>query len=219
MVTVYPENGEWNVKGTFSLGYIGLFRDTQIKIKESAADIRLWTVFQELPADALRSEEQLAAALTSYINERETTISRYIKRINDNFLLNLYEDMEASGYPFWEEAPALVIPDKMPDVSGEEGYLAVYTDAVTDEMYRLRLAFTALPNDTDAEKPDIEAALRALLPMLNWDKLISGIEPEHLVIGEQRISFQCSDSFGAAIACGAYDVLDAHFDFTDWHNF
>ena len=52
MVKVYVENGEFVVKGTFDFGYLGLYKDDQLGINCSCAEIRdEWDSIYELTKD------------------------------------------------------------------------------------------------------------------------------------------------------------------------
>ena len=83
----------------------------------------------------------------------------------------------------------------------------------------LETEFENQPNDGSIKKTDVEAALRKSFPMFNMDAFLSSIEPENVCLSDGYISFQCSDTLGDIILCGAYDQLDENLTFTDWHNF
>lgn len=86
-------------------------------------------------------------------------------------------------------------------------------------MSVLEEAFNSSPNDGSIEKPDAEAALRKMYPMFRFDAFLASLKPDCMSFSDRRISFQCTDGFGAAVACGAYDELDNALVFNDWHNF
>ena len=76
------------------------------------------------------------------------------------------------------------------------------------------------PNDGTVKKDSFEEYLRKYRPMFNLDNFIGGIEPEHVCLQQDSISFQCSDKFNWALICGAYDVIDLDdLSFSDWHNY
>ena len=43
----FLEDGELKVKGSINLGYIGLFKDSQIEIEDSLEDIRDWDIIED----------------------------------------------------------------------------------------------------------------------------------------------------------------------------
>ena len=150
----------------------------------------------------------------SNINKKTSNImqTKYFANINDTFLLEVFLDMAASGMEFWK-IPELYIEDKNPYEDIESVYSATH-----DGLTKLS-AYLDAPNDGSVDKGDIEAELRALFPMFNFDEFIAGVVPESIELTEDGLCFQCSDKFGKAILCGAYDELDEELCFTDWHNF
>ena len=54
---LYIDDGEIKIQGTINLGYIGLFRDSQIEIDDSLEDIREWDIVEDnLDADCSDDE-------------------------------------------------------------------------------------------------------------------------------------------------------------------
>lgn len=123
-----------------------------------------------------------------------------------------FEDWEACGYPFWEIS-GLTRSEFLPPDPDENVYNPYW-----DEMNALESAYQDAPNDGTQEKADVEAVLRKNFPALDWDALLTSIEPEYLSLEDGNIAFQCSDGFGAELLCGAYDVLDESLTFQEWHN-
>ncbi|MBR5371710.1 MAG: hypothetical protein IK130_05800 [Oscillospiraceae bacterium] len=213
MVKVSIADGEFVVRGTFDFGYMGLYHDDEISIMEDVSGIRDWeTVSEALDIDSC-TDEEIADFLTNYINGLEAKIQKNIKLLNDNFLILIFDDMYQCGNEFWE-TEGLYLPEFMPDDPE-----TVYDDAATDEIDNLMRIFSSTPNDGTVQKPDAEAMLRKLFPMFAFDAFISGLKAESIGLMDNYISFQCTDSFGGVVACGAYDDLDSNLNFTDWHNF
>jgi hypothetical protein len=212
MVQVKLEQDDFHVYGTFDFGYMGLYHDDDISIMEDVTGIREWeTVSEALDIDTC-TDEEIADFLTNYINGLEAKIQKNIKLLNDNFLIMIFDDMYQCGNEFWE-TEGLYLPEFMPD-DPETVY-----DAASDEIDNLMRIFSSTPNDGTVEKPDAEAILRELFPMFAFDAFISGLKADSIGLMDRYISFQCTDSFGGAIACGAYDNLDSNLNFTDWHNY
>ncbi len=213
MVKVYAQDGEFEVEGTFNFGYIGVFKDDMIEI-DDPDEIKDWDITSDVPGFEDFSDDQIAEFLTKYINDLETRVQNDIKRINDMFLMNMYDDMEGCGAEFWE-IPELTVASAMPSDPEE----AVYSDERMSELGSVSSALLQSQRDRSVKAPDFEAEFRRIYPMFNLDNLIAGIEPEHMHISDCHTSFQCSDKFGPALLCAAYDSLDEHLQFTDWHNF
>lgn len=214
MVKVYVENGEFVVKGTFDFGYLGLYKDDQLGINCSCAEIRdEWDSIYELTKDNDLTDEEIAMYLTMRFNEAEEKIQKHIHLINCDFLYHIYSDMDGCGREFWEyeelrvpgfnyDDPDFYFYDISFDCEGYSGY------GVGD------------PNDGSVEKDDFEDSLRKKGWMFNLDAFIKSIVPESCVLGDDEISFQCSDKFQWALICAAYDRINLKdFSFTDWHNF
>ena len=212
MVQVTVENGKFAVHGSFDFGYMGLYHDVEIYIHRTPDEVRGWDTAGAALDTASCTDDDLAAFLTAQLNAWEEKVQRNIKRLNDNFLVRIFEDMEACAYPFWE-TPAFCIPALLPE-DPESLY-----DGHEDEMAVLEDAFNSPPNDGSVEKPDAEAALRKMYPMFNFDAFLASLKPDCMSVKDGRITFQCTDSFRGAVACAAYDELDSDLVFNDWHNF
>ena len=213
MVKVFADGGSFRVEGKFDFGYIGLYQDEQIEIQEDYGEIKSWDFVSEALDTETCTDDELADFLTEYINGLEQKIQKNIKQVNDNFLLKVFEDMEACGAEFWD-IPELTIADALPENPSETVYQPNH-----DRLLPVYLEYRDSANDGSIEKTDVEALLRELYPMFNFDAFLAGIVPENICFFDTDISFQCSDKFDQAILCGAYDNLDEALRFTDWHNF
>lgn len=213
MVKVYADNGYFRVEGTFDFGYIGMYKDEKIKIRQNIEEAKAWKIIAEQSNVKSCTDDEIAACLTKYINELEAKIQKNIKQVNDNFLLRVFEDMEACGAEFWE-CEELTVSEKMPNNPEEDIYQPNY-----DTMRELIKEYENSANDGSVDKTDVEAVLRKIFPMFDFDNFISGIVPGVIGLLDTNITFQCSDKFDNAILCAAYDMLDSELRFTDWHNF
>lgn len=213
MLEIKVMNGELKINGTFDLGYMGTYKDNQISVYCNLQKIREWDIITSKLDAANCSDDEIANYLTEYFNEFEKLIHQNKKQVNDNFLLKVILDMEACGNPFWE-IEEITVKDALPPQPDEDVY-----EPNWDATAELSDEYEGSPNDGTVKKTDVEATLKSLFPMLNWDKLIASIVPEYLGLQDGGISFQCSDGFGEQLLCGAYDELDEQLTFTDWHNF
>ncbi len=103
MVKVYVEDGKFKVKGTFDLGYIGLYKDDMISVDSDCANIRdEWDSIYEMSQNGELTDEDIAAELTKRFNEAEEKIQKNIRMINNEFLYRIYDDMDGCGREFWE---------------------------------------------------------------------------------------------------------------------
>lgn len=208
MVRVIAENGKFRVEGTFELGYMGVYKDGQIKLKSNCEEVRDWECIRFFPDAETCSSEKLAEYLTGYVNGLEKKLRHNIKKLNDGLLWNMFFDMEGGGIEFWE-CPELTVPELMPEAPDWENVYSPASDKMQEYMNK----------DKADRDPDIEAFLREILPMFNWDNLIKSIVPEYLHIKDTYLSFQCSDGFGGIVLCGAYNEFKVNSEWSDWHNF
>ena len=213
MIKVFADNGLFRIEGEFDFGYIGTYKNEQIEIQEDSDEIRSWEFVSEALNTETCTDDELADFLTEYINGVEKKIQKNIKQVNDNFLLKVFEDMEACGSEFWD-TEELTIPDAMTENPEDTVYQPNH-----DTLLKLSLEYRDSANDGSLVKTDVESKLRKLYPMFNFDAFIKSIVPENICFFDTDISKQCSDGFDNAILCGAYDNLDAELRFTDWHNF
>ena len=102
MVKVIAENGEFKVEGTFDMGYIGLFKDSQMEIMTTYAEPREWQCVTEALDTESCTDEDIAACLTEHINELEKRVQANIKHINDEFLYRIYDMMTGCSNEFWD---------------------------------------------------------------------------------------------------------------------
>lgn len=211
MVDIQIRGETVEISGSFDMGYMGRYEAGLIHIYDEPDSLRHWGfVTSRLGPDC--TDEALSACLTEYFNAFEEKIHRNRKQVNDCFLIQTFEDMEACAYPYWE-IDGLTREEYLPADPNEDIYAPHW-----DEMSSLETAYHDTPNDGSLDKPDVEAILRRNFPSLNWDALLKSIQPEHLSLKNGEIAFQCSDGFGEALLCGAYDILDEDLTFTEWHN-
>ena len=217
MVNVYVENGEFKVKGTFDFGYMGFYADDKIEILETTEDIRdeWYDELSEVMDIDTCTDVQIAEFLTKRMNDAEAKILAHIGEINDDFLLHVFDDMEACGREFWEREELTV-----PGFDYEDPDFDFYETpqkAVDDDFVHFGCG---KPNNGTVKKDSFEQYLRKYKPMFNLDNFINGIIPEHVCLHQNYITFQCSDKFNFALICGAYDEIDLNdLSFTDWHNY
>ncbi|MDO5559634.1 MAG: hypothetical protein Q4F95_08565 [Oscillospiraceae bacterium] len=213
MITIKVEDHAFVIKGTFDFGYIGTYTNEQIEILDNLNDVRTWDLVTSGLDAQSASDDQIAELLEKHYNKLEHKINENIISVNNNFLLNIISDMVACGSEFWD-CDEITIKEFMPSDPQTQVYQPKW--GIIEDLEE---EYTDMPNDTDVQKTDVESVLREHFPMINWDKLIEGIVPEVITLGDGNISFQCSDNLGEIILCSAYDDLDEHLVFTDWHNF
>jgi hypothetical protein len=217
MVKVFVEDGAFKVKGTFDFGYIGFYKDDLLEILEDCSDIRdeWYDELSEVMDIDTCTDEEIAEFLTKQFNAAEKKIQAHIGEINDTFLLHIYDDMKACGREFWE-CEALTVPGfdyEDPDFD----FYKIPQQALDDDFVHFG---RGEPNNGTVKKDSFEQYLRKYRPMFNLDNFLNGIEPEHVCLHQDSISFQCSDKFNFALICGAYDDIDLNdLRFTDWHNY
>ena len=216
MVKVYVEDGVFKVKGTFDLGYIGLYKDDMISVDSDCENIRdEWDSIYEMSQNGECTDEDIAAELTKRFNEAEAKIQKNIRMINNEFLYRIYDDMDGCGREFWEREELTV-----PGFDYEDPDFDFYEtpqQAVDDDFVHFG---RGKPNNGTVKKDSFEQYLRKYKTMFNLDNFINGIIPEHVCLHQNYITFQCSDKFNFALICGAYDEIDLNdLSFTDWHNY
>ena len=211
---IYLEDGEIKALGTVNLGYIGLFKDSQIEIEDTLEDIREWDIVEEhLGSDC--SDDELIDFLNHYFKRFIEKIENNLDNINGTFLLQVFTDMDNC------ELNYMVIDglfDEQKLLYGNEEDIAEIYNPVRQGLNSLS-PYLETPNDGTIPKGHIESVLRSFYPTFDFDFFLDNIEPEYIELGDGEIAFQCSDNFDCAILCGAYAVLDEELAFSDWHNF
>lgn len=214
MIKIYLEDDELKVSGSIDLGYIGVFRDSEIEILDSPKEIREWDIVEEnLDPDC--TDEELIDFLNKYFNGFAENISKNIENINGTFLLYVFTDMDSC------ESDFMMIDDLFIEENlryGNEEDIAEIYNPVREGLNSLA-PYLETPNDGSIPKGHLESMLRSFYPMFNFDCFLGNITPETIGLADGEISFQCSDEFDCAILCGAYAVIDEELCITDWHNF
>lgn len=214
MIKIYLEDDELKVSGSIDLGYIGVFRDSEIEILDSPKEIREWDIVEEnLDPDC--TDEELIDFLNKYFNGFAEKISKNIDNINGTFLLYVFTDMDSC------ESDFMMIDDLFIEENlryGNEEDIAEIYNPVREGLNSLA-PYLETPNDGSIPKGHLESMLRSFYPMFNFDCFLGNITPETIGLADGEISFQCSDEFDCAILCGAYAVIDEELCITDWHNF
>ena len=208
------EDGEIKIHGTINLGYIGLFKDSQIEITDSLEEIRDWDIIEDYFTDDC-SDDELIDFLNMYFNTFVENIEKNLDNINGTFLLQVFTDMDNCETDFMV-IDGLFNEEKL--LYGNEEDIAEIYNPVRTGLHSLS-AYLETPNDGSIPKGHIESVLRSFYPMFDFDYFIENIVPEYIELGDGEISFQCSDNFDCAILCGAYAVLDGDLAFSDWHNY
>lgn len=231
MVNVIFKDGEFLIKGTFSMGIAGVNENKEYGdeciyfesgFEELAEDLEsdeyawitpLKPYFVGVPKDG----DSYAKVLEKYINDKEAKIQENIKQINDYFIYRLIENFLACAYPFWETEEAVLPEFKDAD---EEFFEALYkNEELCEAIYALDKEFYEMPNDGSMVKTDVEALARKWFPMFNWDGLIQTIIPEGISFDGAWMSVGFSDSWGYNFYCSAYEKFDENMTPRDWHNF
>lgn len=214
MIKIYLEDDELKVSGSIDLGYIGVFRDSEIEILDSPKEIREWDIVEEnLDPDC--TDEELIDFLNKFFNDFAEKISKNIDNINGTFLLYVFTDMDSC------ESDFMMIDDLFIEENlryGNEEDIAEIYNPVREGLNSLA-PYLETPNDGSIPKGHLESMLRSFYPMFNFDCFLGNITPETIGLADGEISFQCSDEFDCAILCGAYAVIDEELCITDWHNF
>ena len=206
-------NGKFVVSGEFDLGYMGVYKDSQIKILSEIDDVRDWDCVKKSFGEKEPTDEELCAFLTDCLKQYQKKISENKKMVNDNFLVNVFYDMSQCGYPFWENEKLVTSTDFDEDELWESGY-----DDLNEVIDDLMEEYSGTANDGSVKKRDVEAAVRKALPLFNLDAVLKSVKSECLCLRNGYLAFQCSDTLGAEILCGAYDELSENLEFTEWHN-
>ena len=229
MIQVIYENGQFLVKGTFSLGIAGVyenkdFGDEQIEISDDLEyileELKNENSFDYQPLfpylkDKGEDGASIAKGLEDYYNQKEAEIKENVKQINDCILFHLFWNLEGCAYPFWEIEEAII-----------PGSLANYDmDNLEDEIYDTEESvydwsneFWDKPNNGTIQKTDVEGKLRKMFPMFNFDGLYQSIIQEGISLNGRFMSFQFSDGWGAQLLECAYDRFDEKFTSCEWHN-
>ena len=229
MIQVIYENGQFLVKGTFSLGIAGVFENKEFGQEQIEIDGELEDILDELKDENSFSYEPLfpylkdkgedgaaiAKGLEEYYNQKEKEIEENVKQINDCILYHLFENLEACGYPFWEIEEA-IIPGSLANYDMEQLEAQIYD--TEESVYDWESDYYEKPNNGTMQKIDVEGKLRKMYPMFNFDGLYQSIVPEGICLSGRFMEFQFSDGWGAQLLECAYDRFDENFTSCDWHN-
>lgn len=219
MVKVTIKGEEYSIKGTFDLGYIGLFKDDKISLHHlediiSDREGRWWDEAVEIFGIKGTSDEDISEALTIYINNFEAKIQKNIKEINNNLIAKFAEQWEDCGTPFWEASDELFIPERMQEFEEIQE-----TDDFEDTISDIVADYIEEPNNGTMEKIDAEAEMRRLFPLFDWDKFLGNMKPK--VAGPDyngHFYFEIYDGFGANIFCSAVGEFDDELRLLGWDN-
>lgn len=224
MIEVIFEGGKFLVKGTFSLGIVGVFEnkdfyDTNIQIEATLDEI-----LEERKKDSFHYHPMIpylkgndgntiACGLAAYYNQKEKEAQQNIKQINDCILCHLFEQLQNCEYPFWDIEGAVISTDL-----DEQTINSIYDIEENISEWSFEY-FEEKPNNGTVSKMDVEKELRKIFPMFNFDGLYQSIIPEGLVFDGKFIEVQFSDGWGQELLCGAYDRFDENFTSCEWNNF
>ncbi len=227
MIHIKFEDGKFLVKGTFNLGVVGIFENTDYDGNDIRVSKELDEILEELADDdsyswgmafeslkkVPKDGEAIAAFMTEYYNKREQGIN--IQQFNGNFWLKVFDMIMSTYYPLCDIEGAIL---EAYEGEIDNNKLESIYKAAEEEMRSLE-SYDGLPNDGSILKPDIEKKLRELFPFFNFDGLAKTMIREGLNFNGKKISFQCSDGWGYHLLSSAYDALDEKGKFMDWHNF
>ena len=224
MVEIVCRDGKFLVKGSFTMGLAGnyiseTFEDENISVRPTLDELlkeldkdksfRFTPLFPYLK-DKPRDGDSIARGLAEYYNQKEKEAAEHVGEINDNLLFNLFWNLEACDYAFWDTEGALADgydPDEVDANDPFDGKV----DKFSDYFYKR-------PSNGTRERVNFEEKLREWFPMFNFDGLYENIEPEGMTFDGRFISFQFSDNWGAELYECAYDRFDENFTSCDWHN-
>lgn len=204
MIQVIYEDGQFLVKGTFSLGIAGIYENKEFGDEQIEFHDDLEYILEQLKNDNSFDYEPLFPYLKDKGEDG-----------NDCILFNLFDNLEGCGYPFWEIEEA-VIPGFLEhyDMDNLESEIYDTEESVSDWTDE----FWDKPNNGTIQKTDVEGKLRKMFPMFNFDGLYQSIIQEGLCLHGRFMSFQFSDGWGAQLFECAYDRFDENFTSCEWHN-
>lgn len=209
MVKVIAENGYFRIEGTFDAGYMGIYKDEQIRIESSIKEVKCWQHVNKAKKHKKCTDDDIAAYLTWYINNIEIRMHRDINISNNNFCMDTYDDMECDRIEFWKYSD-LTVQEKMP-----ENPETVY-ELNKAEIKKCCREYENSMYDGSAECP--ESFLRRLFPMFNWNNYIHSIVPEYIELNDKNIEFMCSDKYGCNTVWSIYAGLDEDLNIKEWRN-
>ena len=225
MIEVICDGGKFYAKGTFSLGIAGVYENKDFNNGNIEIRDTLYSILEEIKREDsfryqplfpyLKGKEEdgaaIAQGLADYYNRKEIEAQENIKQINDCILCNLFEDLEACGYPFWEIEEAI-----LPESLDGRDIDSIYD--TEESVYEWAHELHKKPNNRTKTKTDVEGKLRKMFPMFNFDGLYQSIISESIVFDGRFIAFQFSDGWGEELFCSAYDRFDENFTSCEWHN-
>lgn len=228
-ITYDHDNKRFKVEeGCINLRYMGIYEKENIEIDFDWDEYKEY-YFEDVQDDDFKKllkvdmdYDEAAKGLTKYYNKRFAGIKKNIKMINDNFLVNIFMELNDCEYNFWEEEdgiPNYIIKSRMPKTKDEKEIISlIYTKDESDAINDLYSQYDN-PDNRDNPKGDVAEFIHKYFPMINLKKFISNIEGEYLNLNGEEISFQCdSDMCDNGIVCGAYAVIKPDCSLYGWDN-
>lgn len=221
MIKVKHKNGEFLIKGSIDLGYIGLYENKDFLGKDSDNRQISMSGYTKKYEDGETANE-VAKEIEEYFNNQEKKAIEHQAHLNNLLVFYLFYDLYEVQYPFWEHED-LVIKAFMPEGEDEDelGEL-IYTgkDKVFEIFGNYSCAEALAEDGSPMEHPNMVELFKKALPMFDLDEFTSTIVPTYLSLdlGTKVMSFQCDDGYDDDIFCGAYAEITDNLGFEDWHN-
>ncbi len=239
MINVICQDGEFLVKGTYYFGMIGTFEKKDYHYEgndneeiEMYIDMDLEDILEDLKEgdssrlgalmpllqSAPKDKDSIAKVLEEYYNKQEERIRANIKLINNYFWSCLFLDFVDATPLVWERKGA-ILPEMQNQYTEEEWQEIFFNDEVVNKIYQMSKEYDETPNDGSIEKTDVEAEVRKLFPMFNFEGLLDTIEPRCLVFEGSDITVEFSDGLGYDMFCSAVTTFDETLTPRFWDNF
>lgn len=192
-------------------------------IKKQGESSNYYTILKDYIVNDKIDVDIIIKVLTEYYNLKEKQIKKYEKQINDKILFDLFINFYALEYPFWEiekmciqeELEKIFIKNKNCKFDFEsfqnckecELYSSCISDIVYingkvleewEEQFRINDKIVVISD----KNIDIEANLRKIFPMVNFNFLLNCAKPECITLYGKYITFNFR-----------YDYI---LDYEDW---
>ncbi|MFI3328878.1 MAG: hypothetical protein R3Y05_00175 [bacterium] len=218
MIEIRYVDDEFVVKGSMSLGFAGVYKNTHFNNGVIELNIDWDEVVDSVDGvqnnfdDEESAKKYFAKVLSHFYNLMEKRIEENPTIFNNDFLHMVLHDCEGCYLPLWENSN-LVVKKYLKDVDLED-------ESMLEKIFYIDGISVILKKYYDSEQTiDLYELIKNDLPCFNIDAFIKSVKPEILSMSERTLSFQCDDNLDEPLLVGAYGDITANTNIDDWDNF
>jgi len=217
-------DGELCLNGDFCAGHLGTYTNDKLVIDLNA------DILESIGAIDFDGKPDITK-INLYYAKRQEQIIENIERIENRFLIFLFNDYFGCGDAFWadretDELCSFVIKDKMPALGDDDNYfdypyaITVFPEDSDEVFYQGR---SSLDDDIfeylNSMNMDMKNYIKKYFPMIDIEIFMKSLIGERFSLSVDEITFQCSNpECGYCAVCSAYFVMTEDFKIGEWHH-